>query len=301
MTPDPLDFRLGGRFGNVVIALINTLARAEAEGRDVILGDLMEFSPDVCELLPSFLLFSTKPGHVCLLDHVRYSVLRQEDNHEVGAEAFYTPGRALSGHEKRRLMLRYIAPLLRATTGIPGPTCPDSELVIHVRSGDIFDNYHHRYLQPPLAYYTYVIEQGKYERITLVTEADQRNPVIKPLIQAYGSRLRIQTGSLRDDVATLLTASHLCVGVSTFAYVLSLASTALRHLFCFQNHAMQYDNCPYAVSVLGAQGFPRDNTSDPDIYLRPWKITEIRSPPEIVCELWEDMWAVPATDTDLVS
>ncbi|MEG3982873.1 discoidin domain-containing protein [Microcoleus sp. T3B2] len=104
-------------------------------------------------------------------------------------------------------------------------------LVIHIRSGDVFDgfNIHPFYVQPPLSYYQKIIEDGNYQDIVVVTEADRLNPCINELLIRYNAR--VQTNSLEEDVNTILSAKHLVIGQGTFGN-LSMLSPNLAKLYC---------------------------------------------------------------------
>ncbi|WP_333464913.1 galactose-binding domain-containing protein [Microcoleus sp. T3_B1] len=104
-------------------------------------------------------------------------------------------------------------------------------LVIHIRSGDVFDgfNIHPFYVQPPLSYYQKIIEYGNYQDIVVVTEADRLNPCINELLIRYNAR--VQTNSLEEDVNTILSAKHLVIGQGTFGN-LSMISPNLQKLYC---------------------------------------------------------------------
>ena len=58
---------------------------------------------------------------------------------------------------------------------------PENDIVIHIRSGDIFSsNPHPNYVPPPLSYYTKEIDKYKYEKIHIICE-DTINPVVNEL------------------------------------------------------------------------------------------------------------------------
>jgi hypothetical protein len=151
--------------------------------------------------------------------------------------------------DRRRLIHTYLSRFFPS----PLPTLPDSCLVIHIRSGDIFaHNFHCFYIQPPLAYYTHILDtHPEYTNVLLVTESDQRNPVITALRDRYPERVTIQSSSVEKDVQLILSAKHLVVGTGTFGAYLALSSMGLRRLFCFERHNVWYPNAPYEILVKG--------------------------------------------------
>jgi hypothetical protein len=117
---------------------------------------------------------------------------------------------------------------------------PDT-LVINMRSGgDIFRTDpppQNDYMQPPLSFYKHIIESHNYHDCLIVTEADRKNPCIEALM-SWNRNIRIKTHtSVRDDLRTILGATHLVMCHSTFSWCLALMSKNLRNLY--QPHSFQ--------------------------------------------------------------
>ena len=127
----------------------------------------------------------------------------------------------------------------------------DDDLVIHIRSGDIFRGIeidtasdgtpawkrpprrrwvHAKYVQPPLAYYCRIIGSRSWRSVRIVAE-DRVNPVIRALLAEYPFA-RHEPGSLEDDARVLLSARNLVIGYGTFALSWALTSRNLRRLYC---------------------------------------------------------------------
>ena len=130
----------------------------------------------------------------------------------------------------------YLAPHL--SIGSPKePPAPD-ELVVHIRSGDIFgDDPHPLYGQPPLAFYRWAIERSLtlgFTKIRVVAE-DRLSPVIDALeefLDHRGIPFRMQIGeSLENDVATLIAARGVVFGVGTFGHAICMLSSSIEVLF----------------------------------------------------------------------
>ncbi|MBN4094651.1 MULTISPECIES: coagulation factor 5 8 type domain-containing protein [unclassified Methylobacterium] len=128
----------------------------------------------------------------------------------------------LEQERSRHIITNYIRPLFnRLPTRFP--TKPDDQLLIHIRSGDIFSTWvAPHYPQPPLAFYKLVIERLIAEKgiasIKLVFE-NRLNPVISELeayIVGLGIPLETQSGTLADDVAALVNGRYLVFGLGTF-------------------------------------------------------------------------------------
>lgn len=125
------------------------------------------------------------------------------------------------------------------------------ELVIHIRSGDIFKSQgappHPDYGQPPLSFYRKAVQHAKPRIVHLVYQ-DMCNPVIRPLKiwlreQAIPFTRRMKS-SLRRDVKTLLSAQTLVAGRGTFIPGVVSLGEHLKTLYCF--HEPLY--------LLGRQG-----------------------------------------------
>ena len=108
----------------------------------------------------------------------------------------------------------------------------DDTLVIHIRSGDIFAHEHnppHDYVPNPLCYYLSLIED--YEKVIVVTEPDNHNPIVDELRKI--EKVTIQSKSVGEDFATLMRAKNLASsGTGTFAIAAGLCSSNLKNFYC---------------------------------------------------------------------
>jgi len=110
----------------------------------------------------------------------------------------------------------------------------EDTLVINMRSGsDIFTPNpppQADYMQPPLSFYQSVIKSGNYKKCLIVTEKDQKNPVIRALTERNPQIVLNQHRSVLDDVRLILSATHLVLAHSTFTWCLALMSRRLQVL-----------------------------------------------------------------------
>lgn len=113
-----------------------------------------------------------------------------------------------------------------------------NHLTIHIRGGDVFGPRKPRtYGQPPLAFYEFVLGDKQWEGVTIVHE-DELNPVLPGLIElckARGISPHLSSGSLHDDIATLLGGVNLVAGRGTFAPSLAGLSRNCRKLYFFED------------------------------------------------------------------
>jgi len=138
-------------------------------------------------------------------------------------------------------------------------------LVINMRSGrDIFTADpppQNDYMQPPLSFYKHVIESNNYQDCLIVTEADRKNPCIEGLM-SWSPKVRLKTHtSVKNDLRTILGATHLVTCHSTFSWCLALMSRNLEVL-----------HQPHTFPIRGVGSFSID-TYTFDNYIKPgeWK------------------------------
>lgn len=114
----------------------------------------------------------------------------------------------------------------------------EGTLVLHVRSGDIFDNDVLAYYgQPPLQFYLQVMQHADWDRVDIVTNAqdeDNLNPVI-PALQAKLSAgelpatVNIHTNrTMEEDLRSMMCADGLALARSTLVSLTGFHSKAKR-------------------------------------------------------------------------
>ena len=100
---------------------------------------------------------------------------------------------------------------------------PENDIVIHIRSGDIFSSKPHpNYVPPPLSYYTKEIDKYKYEKIHIICE-DTINPVVNELLKLYKNAV-YEKNTLEKDIRIILGATNIIFSVGTFIPSLMLLS-----------------------------------------------------------------------------
>ncbi len=134
------------------------------------------------------------------------------------------------------------------------------DLVIHVRSGDVFGKLfnkmgllaetrallravwrklqnksyvHPGYPQPPLAFYELILNSRHWENVVLVAE-DKRNPVIDKILQRYPN-VKYKKQNFEADLEVVLHAKNLVIGQGAFGLALALANRHIEGLFCPTN------------------------------------------------------------------
>ena len=112
------------------------------------------------------------------------------------------------------------------------PQISDGTIVIHIRSGDIFDQVFsggHTYVPNPLHYYLLLIK--KFDKAIIITEPDNNNPVVESL--RWHPKVIVQSGSVEEDFGCLLAAKNLASsGIGTFCLAAALCSQNIKNFFC---------------------------------------------------------------------
>ena len=128
----------------------------------------------------------------------------------------------------RKVCKKWIYPQL----DLPPKEIPEDTLVIHIRSGDIFDRdvpNPVQYSPNPYCFYSTLLDS--FDKAILVTENDNFNPIVEEL--SYHRKVTIQRGTVAEDFATLLGAKHIAnSGVGTFAVAAALCSQKIEHFYC---------------------------------------------------------------------
>jgi len=106
----------------------------------------------------------------------------------------------------------------------------DNDLVIHIRSGDIFiDNPHPTYYQPPLSFYTDILNAHTFDTIYLVSE-DNLNPCVNALLKQY-PEIKYKQQTLKEDINLILSAKNVIHSNGTFTVSLLYFSQNIQHTY----------------------------------------------------------------------
>ena len=127
----------------------------------------------------------------------------------------------------------------------------ENDLLIHIRSGDIFSNSPHAYfVPPPFSFYKKVINSRDWNDIYIVAE-DTKNPIINKLLNTFDIKFKKQ--SLEDDIKMILGFHNICFGVGTFIPSLLLFSSEIKNIFypkyC-ERYMIQHLQCNKYVTLL---------------------------------------------------
>lgn len=115
----------------------------------------------------------------------------------------------------------------------------ENTLVIHIRSGDIFDLPINSYHQNPLNFYIEIIKD--FNEVLLVTSIEKNNPVCDELLKF--KKVSLQTSTIENDFNTLCNATNLCTsGVGTFPVAAALISEKLKNFYYTNLYSIDHLN-----------------------------------------------------------
>jgi hypothetical protein len=260
-----LALRQFGRFGNQVTQLFHAVSVAHYLGASTLY--VVDADP-----------FGLKADRY--IDRLRFVPDRWQSNHEVVLEgSFYYRsdlGDMVSTDVDERLGLvrAFLDPLFAATLDEVRPS-DDTTVHVHFRSGDVFRAawIHPGYPQPPLSYYQASIERAMAEsevRSVVVVCEDDANPCVAALADWLDGKhiaRRMQSASLAEDLAELLSARRLVSSYGSFCDAIALLSRSLQHYTVFRSTRWHPELHAKGVSVTQVM----DDGLEPYIRVGAWR------------------------------
>lgn len=137
------------------------------------------------------------------------------------------------------------------------------DLVIHIRSGDLFCEgwVHPNYVTPPLSYYKNIINANKYDNIYLIAE-DRLNPCINKLLELY-PKIKFKIQSLKDDITLILRATNIVTSYGTFIPGILRFSDNIKNIYSPDYREIRVPGCITHITQL----------SEYRTLMGPWKNT----------------------------
>jgi len=225
--------RAVGRFGNhlKVLMVVACLARRLGIKR-IYLIELSEFSADQPIDAEGLMIQSER-----MLAHDRPGAV-------LGGPFFVQTAfgehlQHVSDEEEGWAVRHVIRPLFLRTMQEPPFLPADTDLSIHIRSGDLFSNPqpHSGYVQPPLAFYQLILRHAQRElgirRVILGYENDLNPciPALKQWLQEIGVPFVTQSASLAEDLSVQLHARHCVYGYGSFGPAIVRLSERMQTVF----------------------------------------------------------------------
>lgn len=107
------------------------------------------------------------------------------------------------------------------------------ELIINIRSGDIFINIINKnYAQPPLCFYQKIINENMFKKIYILSNGHE-NPVVDELLKLY-PKIKFIHGPIVFDISVIIYAYNLVMPISTFPQTLIHLNINLKNLYIYE-------------------------------------------------------------------
>ena len=211
---------LGGGIGNYLFRLCHSILYAQIKATTL--------------LIPRPLSFNTMNRDAIALD---FSKKKRSYGDQIEKLDVFIHGNEITrkcGFRERYLcMQEHVKPLFE--TDPVRERFSDTTLVIHIRSGDIFQpgGANTAYGQPPLSWYQFLIERCGYEDIVVVTQTRYVKGGLSPVVEALRKRwphVRLVSAGTEQDFHALRHARHLALSASTFGVTAAMLNTGLERL-----------------------------------------------------------------------
>lgn len=125
----------------------------------------------------------------------------------------------------------------------------NNDLVIHIRSGDIFGSTSHSmYLMPPLTYYTNIIGKNNFDNIYLIAE-DTLNPCITQLLKLF-PQIIFNIQPLEKDIEIVLAATNMVISYGTFIPQLLELSDNIKKIYAPSYFIYEKPGCETHITDL---------------------------------------------------
>lgn len=158
-------------------------------------------------------------------------------------------------NDKIKEILQYIKPLINYNK--QNIELTDDDLVIHIRSGDIFALLKYEtnglYSQPPLSFYEKILKETSYKNYYLVAE-NYCNPIINILLKKYPKIIPIINNKphemykindeLINDIYYILEAKNLVLSNSGMPYILILFNNNIKNIYVPESNMIKHTKVP---------------------------------------------------------
>lgn len=132
---------------------------------------------------------------------------------------------------------------------VPKLNINNNDLVIHMRSGDIFKKtINNMYSQPPLCFYRKIINENNFDRIYILSNG-RENPCINKLLRLY-PKARYFSRSLLFDISVIINAYNFVMSVSTFAMTIINLNNKLQNLYVYELLSTNKKNNSYTLHIM---------------------------------------------------
>ena len=194
------------RFGNYFISVNNAIIYCEFLGCKKI---ILEYNRNI--YINNTTFYKNKNINITIETN---HTLNSNDNKVVSLDSNFT---FFKGFKYLRKINRLIIFKKQLLNNLPKIVTNPNDLYIYIRGGDIFVHFEkeaHSYFQPPLCFYTKILDKFSFRRVFIISE-DTLNPVIPKLLSKY-SYIKKKKNNVKLDIAYLIYSYNLVGARSTF-------------------------------------------------------------------------------------
>jgi hypothetical protein len=204
-----------GRFGNNIIQIIRCISENFSKyHHDNIDIRLLKKKNVIFKNFPDYFLFD-------------FSV----NNEEI--TSFFWNDIHVDKNTEKLIVDNYIKPYINYSIKSNYGINFEKDLIIHIRSGDIFNNDFplHQYIQPPYSFYKNIIEKENFENIYIFSENYNINPVIQKLLENY-KNIKFLSNDLDIDFTLMINSEYFVTSNSCLSKVIILLSIVKLNFGC---------------------------------------------------------------------
>jgi hypothetical protein len=154
------------------------------------------------------------------------------DNEEIITDIFWSIKITIQKEETINIIDKYIKPYIDYNLVDNYNINFEKDLIIHIRSGDIFDkNFNvNSYIQPPYSFYKKIIEENKFDNIYILSENYNINPIIPKLLSNY-KNIKFLSNDLDVDFKIMLNSCFFVNSNSTLCIIINSLSTNKKNIY----------------------------------------------------------------------
>lgn len=227
-----LVFQIGKfcRLGNLINAILNSISANILlyKHNKISLSDIKNKNNIVLKNFPDYFLFKEYDDNV-------------DNNNIINVNIFINYYSEIDINTSEHILDVYIKPYIDYNYENILNIDFDNDLIIHIRSGDIFyknssvnkdpnSNIFMWFLQPPYSFYKKIIDENKYSKIYIISEC-YNNPIIEKLINNYKNIIFV-SNDINNDFKILLNSKNLVVSTSDFVLTSVYLSKQKNVIYC---------------------------------------------------------------------
>jgi len=145
---------------------------------------------------------------------------------------FWSTKTQITNEQMNNIIDLYIKPYINYNLEIDTGINFDTDLVIHIRSGDIFnkDFALNSYIQPPMSFYIKIIQENTFKKIYILSENYNINPIIPELLKQFNN-IKFLSNDLYTDFLIMLNSNYFVNSNSALSYAINCISKNKKKIY----------------------------------------------------------------------